>query len=64
MPVRQVRGGVEVDGLSESIRALKRLDPLYRKEAVQVMRDAPPTCNEKHRATSAPAGAATRTVAA
>lgn len=37
---RQIGGGVEVEGLAESIRALKRLDPLYRKEAVQVMRDA------------------------
>ena len=37
---RQIRGGVEVEGLAESIRALKRLDPLYRREAVDVMRDA------------------------
>ena len=35
----QKRGGLEIDGLAESIRALKRLDPAYRKEAVQIMRD-------------------------
>ena len=37
---RRIGGGVEVDGLAESIRALKRLDPQYRREAVDVMRDA------------------------
>lgn len=39
-PTTQKRGGVEVDGLSESIRALGRLDGEYRKEAVAVFRDA------------------------
>ncbi len=32
-------GGLQVDGLSESIRALKKLGPQYRKEAVNVIRD-------------------------
>lgn len=35
----QKRGGIEVDGLAESLRALKRLDGEYRKEAVQIFRD-------------------------
>lgn len=30
--------GVKVDGLAESIRALKKLDPAYRKEAVGIFR--------------------------
>ena len=36
----QKRGGVEVEGLAESIRALNRLDGKYRKEAVETFRDA------------------------
>ncbi len=40
MAVTQKRGGVEVDGLAQSIRALGKLDGEYKKEAVQVFRDA------------------------
>ena len=40
MPSRQIRGGGADDGIAEATRALTRLDPLYRKEAVQAMRDA------------------------
>ena len=38
MAATQKRGGVEVDGLAESIRALGKLDGEYRKEAVAVFR--------------------------
>ena len=31
--------GLQVDGLEESIKALKRLGPEYRKEAINVIRD-------------------------
>ena len=34
------RRGIEVDGLAESLRALKRLDGKYQKEAVQSFRTA------------------------
>lgn len=44
----QKRGGLEIDGLAESIRALKKLDPGYRKEAVQIMRDV--ATDVQHRA--------------
>jgi len=37
---KNVRGGVEVDGLAESLRALRRLDGKYQKQAVQSFRDA------------------------
>ncbi len=33
-------GGVEIDGLSQSVRALQKIDRKYRQEAVQVFRDA------------------------
>ena len=39
-PTTQKRGGIEVDGLAESIKALGRLDGEYKKEAVEVFRDA------------------------
>ena len=39
MAVTTKRGGLEVDGLAQSIRALKRVDPLLAKEAVNVFRD-------------------------
>jgi len=39
-PTTQKRGGVEVDGLAESIRALGKLDGEYKKEAVAVFREA------------------------
>ena len=39
-PTTQNRGGVEVDGLAESIRALGKLDGEYKKEAVAVFREA------------------------
>jgi len=38
--VTQKRGGIEVDGLAEAINALGKLDKQYKKEAVQVFRDA------------------------
>lgn len=38
MAVRQRRGGVEVDGLAESINALGRLDGKFKKEAVGIFR--------------------------
>ena len=36
---RTVGGGVEVDGLAESIRAISRWDKAVRKEAVEIFRD-------------------------
>ncbi len=36
----QKRGGIEVDGLAEAVAALGKLDKQYRKEAVQIFRDA------------------------
>ena len=39
MPVSTKRGGLEVDGLAQSIRALGKVDPLLKREAVQVFRD-------------------------
>ena len=40
MAATQKRGGVEVDGLAESIRALNKLNGEYKKEAVGVFREA------------------------
>ena len=39
-PTTTKRGGVEVDGLAESIKALNKLDGEYKKEAVAVFREA------------------------
>jgi len=36
----QKRGGLEVDGLTEAINALGKLDKQYKKEAIQVFREA------------------------
>ena len=40
MAVRTKRGGVEVDGLAEAIKALGVIDKRLKAEAVDVMRDA------------------------
>ena len=40
MATRQKRGGVEVDGLTEAINALGKIDKQLKREAVDVMRDA------------------------
>jgi len=39
MAVTQKRGGIEIDGLAETINALGKLDKQYKKEAVQVFRE-------------------------
>lgn len=39
MPVSTKRGGLEIDGLSEAIKALGKLDGDYKREAVQVLRE-------------------------
>ena len=39
MAVTQKTGGLKVDGLTESIKALRRLDPKYRPEAIGIIRD-------------------------
>ena len=40
MATRQVGGGLSVDGLSEAIRALGKIDKKLKGEAIEVMRDA------------------------
>ena len=40
MAARQKRGGVEVDGLAEAVKALGVIDKQLKREAVEVMRDA------------------------
>ncbi len=40
MAVKTKRGGVEVDGLAEAIKALGAIDKRLKAEAVDVMRDA------------------------
>ena len=40
MAVTSRRGGIEVDGLAESIKALGKVDKAYKQEAVQVFRDS------------------------
>jgi len=39
MAVTQKRGGIEIDGLSEAINALGKLDKEYKKEAVGIFRE-------------------------
>ena len=39
MAVTTKTGGLQVDGLEDAIKALKKLGPQYRKEAVNVIRD-------------------------
>jgi len=39
MAVTQKRGGIEVDGLAETINALGKLDKQYKKEAVGIFRE-------------------------
>ena len=39
MAVTQKRGGLEIDGLTEAINALGKLDKEYKREAVDIMRD-------------------------
>lgn len=55
-PVSTKRGGVEVDGLAETIKALTKLDPLYRKEAVETFRDAAKDIQRRSKARGTPAG--------
>jgi hypothetical protein len=50
------RGGVEVEGLAESIKALGKLQPQYRKEAVETFRDAAKDVQRRAKASGAPAG--------
>lgn len=40
MATSQRRGGIEVEGLAETLRGLKRLDGRWRAEAVDTFRDA------------------------
>jgi hypothetical protein len=52
----QKRGGVEVEGLAETVKALGKLDPLYRKEAVETFRDAAKDVQKRAKARGVPAG--------
>jgi hypothetical protein len=48
MPVTPKRGGLEIDGLNEAIKALGKLDGDYKREAVQVLREV--ATDVQHRA--------------
>jgi len=49
-------GGVEIEGLDESIRALKKLEPQYQREADEVYEDAAKDILRLAKAAGIPAG--------